>query len=86
MVRAATLVLDQNDAAKALVVGRYMANGGSIDGVVTKLTRYQDGTVIATVKPRAGADRYIVVQGDLEAEVMSDEERQKLVQKGLIAP
>jgi hypothetical protein len=78
MVRAATLVLDQQDAAKALVVGRYMANGGGVDGVVTRLQRYPDGLVVATVSKRArigetvtSADRYLLIQGDLECEVLT---------------
>jgi hypothetical protein len=81
MVRAATLTLDQQDAAKALVVGRAMANGGGVDGVVTALTRYPCGAVIATVtkrrplragvEPDPGESKYILIQGDLECEVLT---------------
>ncbi len=78
MVRAATLVLDQNDAGKALVIGRAMANGAHVDGEVVRLQLFPNGTVLVTVRKRhrkpggdiTSDDKHIVVRGDFEAEVM----------------
>jgi hypothetical protein len=78
MVRTASLVLDQNDGAKALVVGRSMANGGGVDGTVTRIQLYPSGAVLVTVTKRrrngeevTSTDKYIVLRGDFEVEVLT---------------
>lgn len=77
MVRSAVLILNQQDAGKTLAVGKYMANGGGIDGVVTNLDWYPGCCVIATVRKgakvndaAAGSDKYVLIQGDLDCEVL----------------
>jgi hypothetical protein len=77
MVRAAELMLNQQDGGKSLAVGKYMANGGGIDGTVSRMVLYPNGAVLVTVTKRkrigdvvASDDRYIVLRGDLECEVV----------------
>lgn len=82
MVRTADLTLDHQNGAKALVVGNYTANNGGIDGTVHRIVRHPNGTIIATVRKRkrigeevTSKDAYLIVQGTLECEVMSEAER-----------
>jgi hypothetical protein len=84
MVRAATLSLNAQDGGKTLVVGKYMANGGNVDGTVSRLQQFPNGTIVATVTKRrrvgetvVSDDRYITLTGDLEGEVMSEAERKE---------
>lgn len=74
----ADLVLNHQDNGKALVLGKYVANAGGIDGVVSRLTLYPNGTIIATVSKqrREGdqvlkTDKYIVVRADVECEALT---------------
>lgn len=82
MVRSANLILDQNDGGRSLVVGKGMANGGNVDGAVTRMRLFPNGTILVEVTK---ANRFgsvinkqiksIVLRGDLEAEVMFEDER-----------
>lgn len=84
MVRTADLTLDHQNGAKALVVGNYTANNGGIDGTVHRIVRYPNGAIVATVRKRKRigeevkqSDAYLIVQGTLECEVMSEAERKE---------
>ena len=85
LVRTAELTLDHQNAAKAIVVGRSIANNANTDGVCVRLQYYaSSGVVVATIRKqsRAGdkvssSDRFLIIQGDLECEVMTDLEKVK---------
>lgn len=74
MVRKTGRILNHQDHADNLVIGRYMANGGKTDGVVTSIRRYPDGSVLVTLKKESRSDgssyKHLIIQGDLECEVL----------------
>ena len=83
-MRTAELTLNHQSAAKAIVVGGYIANNAGTDGVCVRLQWYREGFVLATVRKtgRVGdqiksTDRHIIIQGDLECEVMTEAEKVK---------
>jgi hypothetical protein len=91
LLRAAKLMLNQQDGSNAIAVGKYMANGGNVDGVVKRMVRYPDGSVVVTVAapvrlgtPAVAEDKHILVQGDFEGEVMTDAVRDALRRQGLL--
>lgn len=85
IVRTAELTLNHQSAAKAIVVGGYIANNAGTDGVCVRLQYFAASQcVVATVRKtgRVGdqiksTDRHLIIQGDLECEVMNEAEMEK---------
>ena len=85
LVRTAELTLDHQNAAKAIVVGRSIANNANTDGVCVRLQYFGAfQCVLATIRKQSrtgdkvsSSDRFLIIQGDLECEVMTDLEKVK---------
>lgn len=63
-------VLNHEDHANYLAVGRGMANQGKVGGTVTAITWYPAGYVLVTVQKREDRPSYLIIQGDFECEVL----------------
>jgi len=71
MVRTSEVFLNAQNGSKMLAVGVYMANDAGVDGVVEELVHHPSGTVVAkVVNSRSGAVKYVVIRGEIVAEVL----------------